>query len=159
MSQAIRHPKDKYILFIFIAFFGVIFLINGIFAYVAISTQTGLVTEQYYQKGLDFDKTLEEARNQPKLIEQVTYESPILRWKLADKNSAPLLNATVSARLIRPVQDGHDFDISFVHKGNGIYEAPLTLPYKGSWVAKLESQWTQDNQNKVYKTTYPLIEK
>ncbi|HRX96484.1 MAG TPA: FixH family protein, partial [Bacteroidales bacterium] len=74
---------------------------------------------------------LEEAKNQPKLNDTVSYDVPMLRWKLADEQGAPLLNATVTAKLIRPVQDGHDFDISLVHKGNGIYEAPLNLPYKG----------------------------
>ncbi|HPF78049.1 MAG TPA: FixH family protein [Alphaproteobacteria bacterium] len=159
VTEKTRHPKDKYILFAFLGFFGVVFLLDGIFAYTAISTQTGLVTDQAYEKGLAYDVVLEEAKNQPKLNDTVSYDVPMLRWKLADEQGAPLLNATVTAKLIRPVQDGHDFDISLVHKGNGIYEAPLNLPYKGLWEAKLESQWTQDNQTKTYKTTYRLIGK
>ena len=53
-----RSPKDKYILFAFLAFFGVIFVLDGIFVYTAISTQTGVIAEKAYEKGLNYNETL-----------------------------------------------------------------------------------------------------
>ncbi len=159
MEQVIRDPKDKRILFYFIAFFGLIFVVNGIFAYMAIHTQTGVVTEHAYEKGLDYNALLDQAKNQPKLREKVTYAPPVLRWKILSESGRFIDKATVRAKLVRPVQEGHDFDITLSYKGRGIYEAPLKLPFKGLWVAKLESQWTENKKAKTYKTTHQFIVK
>lgn len=159
MQASKRNPKDKYVLFSFLAFFGVVFLVNGIFIYTAIKTQTGVVTEQAYEKGLAYNKTLEDAQNQPALKDKITYSQPVLRWVLRDETDAPLLNGVAKGHMIRPVQDGHDFDISFISRGDGVYEAMVMPPLKGQWVVKLESVWTQNNQEKSYKTTYQLMAK
>ncbi|HPD83718.1 MAG: FixH family protein [Alphaproteobacteria bacterium] len=162
MSETLKSqksPKDKYILFAFLGFFGTLFLLDGIFVYTAVTTQTGVVTQSPYEKGLAYNNLLEEEKKQPKLKERVTYNSPLLQWKLTDENLNPIVKATVKARLIRPVQEGYDFDVDLVHKGGGVYEAQLSLPYKGQWVVKLESQWIQNDQKNTYKTTYHLIEK
>ncbi len=159
MTTVKRDSKDKYVLFAFLAFFGVVFLVNGFFIYTAISTQTGLVTEQAYEKGLGYNLMLDEAKSQPNLKDDISYKSPVLSWKLKDESGQPVLDAKVIGRVIRPVQDGHDFDISLVSKGDGVYEASIKPPFKGQWIIKLESQWTQNNQDKTYKTTYHLMEK
>lgn len=152
MEENKKSPKDKYILYAFLGFFGTIFILDGIFVYTAISTQTGVVTERAYEKGLDYNKTLEQAKNQPQLKDKVTFDNKVLTWNLNDKN---IQDAVVTAKIIRPIQDGYDFDIVLENKQNGIYEVILDLPLKGLWVAKLESQWN----NKTYKTTHQFIVK
>lgn len=159
MTTVKRDPKDKYVLFAFLGFFGIIFLVNGFFIYTAISTQTGLVTEQAYEKGLDYNEVLDEAKSQPVFQDEISYKSPVLSWKLKDESGQPVLDAKVAGHVIRPVQDGYDFDISLVSKGAGLYESDIKLPLKGQWVVKLESQWIKNNQNHSYKTTYHLMEK
>lgn len=150
MEQNRRSPKDKYILFAFIGFFGVIFTVNIFFARTAIKTHPGVITENAYKKGLKYNETLKQVRTQPKLNDKVTFEDNILRWDLNDRS---ISNAIVTARIIRPIQNGYDFDIDLTHKGNGIYESSLGLPFKGLWKAKLESKWN----NQTYKTTYQFI--
>lgn len=147
----LRHDrkKDKYILFAFLAFFGVVFTVDAIFIYTAITTQTGIVTEKAYEHGLNYNKTLLEAKSQLNLNDKVSFNNGVLKWDL-DIN-----NADVTARIIRPIQDGHDFNIVLNHKGNGIYEATLDLPFKGLWEVKLSSKWN----NKTYKTTHQFIVK
>jgi nitrogen fixation protein FixH len=155
MEQSQKSPKDKYILFAFLAFFGVIFILDGIFVYIAVSTQTGVVTERAYEKGLEYNDVLAHAKNQPNLNDTVSFKDKILRWDLRNENNKAIKNAVTTARIIRPIQDGHDFDIILNYKNNGIYEAELEFPFKGLWVAKLESQWNK----KTYKTTHKFIVK
>lgn len=153
MIETAKHAKDKWIPWYFVAFFAVIALLDGIFVYIAVNTHTGVVTEQAYEKGLAFNETLDKAKAQPELNEAVSYKSGILRWKLADNRGHPITNAAASAKIIRPVQEGHDFDINLTHKGNGIYEAVPTLPLPGLWTAKLSSTWN----DKHYQTTHQFI--
>ena len=155
MEKSVRDPKDKYILFAFLAFFGVIFIVNGFFAYKAITTQPGVVTDKPYEKGLRYNEVLAQAKNQPNLRDKVTFNDGVLHWVLIDEDNKQINNAVSKARVIRPIQDGYDFDIILDYKGHGIYEAELDLPFKGLWVAKLESQWNK----KTYKTTYKFIVK
>lgn len=147
--------KDKYILFAFLAFFGVIFIVNGIFITTALKTHRGVVTDQAYEKGIHFNQTLSEAKNQPAFQDKVSFENNLLRWTLLNENGEPITKANVKAQIFRPIQEGHDFEVELVDKGNGIYEAVLDLPFKGLWEARLNSKW----HNKTYKTTYQMIQK
>ncbi len=46
----------------FILAFLVVFVVNGIFVYLAVSTNHGVVTENAYEKGLQYDHIVEEVR-------------------------------------------------------------------------------------------------
>ena len=153
---ATNTPKDssgKLILLYFVMFFGFIATMDGIFVYIAISTQTGVVTDQAYERGLAFNETLAKAQSQPLLNQTANYESGVLRWKLSRADSTPLNSAVVSARIIRPIQDGYDHDVTLDYMENGIYETRLDLPLQGNWRAKLISKW----DDKQYQTTFEFI--
>lgn len=149
MVEAISspNPKDKWIPRYFFMFFVVVALLDGIFVYMAVSTQTGIVTENPYKKGLAYNQTLEKARAQPILNHKVSYADGILRWVL------PLTKASVTASIRRPVQDGYDFDITLRHKGDGVYEAKPALPLPGAWTAELKATW----DSKQFQTSHAFI--
>lgn len=153
--EHVKHPKDKWILICFIAFFGVIIAVNSFFLYSAITTQTGVVTDDAYKKGLAYNDVLTQAKEQPNLKDKPSFEDRILRWTLINGQGKTINNADVTAHIIRPIQDGHDFNIKLKNKGNGVYEATLDLPFKGLWMAQLESKWNKQ----TYKTTYKFINK
>lgn len=46
----------------FIAAFLVVFVVNGFFVYQAINTNHGVVTENAYEKGLDYNRIVKEVR-------------------------------------------------------------------------------------------------
>lgn len=138
---AVKNPKDRWIPWYFVIFFTVIAVLDGIFVYMAISTQTGLVTEHAYEKGLAYNQILQEARAQPAIQQKAGYEAGILRWQLADAQGVPITNARVSAHIKRPVQEGYDFDINLEHQGGGVYEAKVEPPLRGLWQAGLNSAW------------------
>lgn len=146
--------KDgKFVLLCFLAFFGTVALLDGIFVYIAVSTQTGVVTEQAYEKGLAFNKELEEAHSQPAMTEGIEFAGDVLRWTLKDAQGTPVHGAQVHGEIVRPVQDGYDFAITLTEAGSGIYETTLDLPLKGLWVAKLNGQW----DSTTYKTSHEFI--
>lgn len=148
-----KNPKDKWIPWYFVVFFAVIALLDGIFVYMAVSTQTGVVTENAYEKGLNYNEIIKAAKAQPVLQQKAVFENGLLRWQLADENGIPITNAFVNAQIIRPVQDGLDFDVRLMHKGEGIYEAPLKLPAPGQWKAQLKSTWNQQD----YQTSLTFV--
>jgi nitrogen fixation protein FixH len=148
-----KNPKDKWIPWCFVIFFAVIAVLDGIFVYMAVSTQTGVVTEQAYEKGLAYNELLEQAKQRPEINQKASYKDGVLSWSLANKDESPISNAVVTAHIKRPVQDGYDFDITLSHKGNGLYEADITLPMKGLWQAGLNSEW--DNQK--YQTSLKFV--
>ena len=138
MNDAIKKSDGWFILICFVMFFGLIIVVNSIFIYQAINTNSGVVIAQPYEKGLGFNKTLEKARSQPDIEKKVFYKAGILRWEL------PVNNAVVTAKILRPVQDGYDFDIILTHIGGGVYETKPALPMPGAWTAKMKATW--DNQ-------------
>ncbi len=145
-----KDPRDKWIPYYFVAFFAVVAFLDSIFVYTAITTQTGVVTENPYEKGLDYNTVIEEAKAQPSIENTVTYEDGKLKWSL------PMEDAVASAFIVRPIQDGHDFEIALQHTGNGIYEADPEIPFKGLWTARLSAKW---DKNKQFRATHDFIVK
>ncbi len=145
----------RFVALCFVLFFGVIVVVNMVFLYMAIKTQPGVVAKNTYEKGLAYDELIDKAKSQPKIKQDVSYSNGVLRWSLVDEDGTPLVNAAVNVKIIRPVQNGYDFDIKLEHSGGGIYEVELSLPLKGLWEARLSSKWN----NKQYQTTYQFIAK
>lgn len=132
--------RDHWIPWLFVGFFGVVLVVNGILAYVAVSSFTGLQTEGHYRKGLAYNRVLESSRRQAALgwsirieFEQAGDRNGRLAVRALDKAGAPLDGASVAARLVRPTQSGYDFDVTLNPAGAGWYEAELALPLRGQW--------------------------
>lgn len=149
MSQTKKRHDGRFVLMCFVTFFAVIIIVNTIFIYAALNTHSGVVTQKPYETGLAFNEVLNKAKAQPDLKHKVSYENGSLRWKL------PMNNASVTASLVRRVQDGKDFDITFQNMGNGIYEAQPDMPLAGAWTAKLKAEWN----NKTFQTSHDFIAK
>ncbi|MCF8495569.1 MAG: FixH family protein [Alphaproteobacteria bacterium] len=154
----IAHKSDKWIPWYFVLFFLVIALLDTIFVTVAIKTQTGVVTEHAYEKGLAYEKILDKAAAQAQLgiTQKAKYTDGTISWKLSQKN-APLNNAKIMVHFVRPVQDGHDFSIKLNDRGNGLYEARPDFPLPGLWMARLKAQWQDRSQQMQYNTALELI--
>lgn len=155
MTVAAMEKTDKRIIWYFVAFFATFMIVDAIFVTVALKTERGLVTDQAYEKGLAFNQTLEEARNQEKFVgyEKAEYNKGRLMWVLKDANGRPMKGAKVMASLVRPVQAGYDFDLPLTEGKSGVYSARPEFPLPGQWTAKLEVTWN----SKVYRSILPLV--
>lgn len=153
-------PRDRWIPWMFVAFFGVVVAANGIMVYFAMASFTGLQTQDTYRKGLDYNATLAAERAQDALGWTVVADftehgaqGGLLSVRVADGDGAPLDDATVSARLVRPTQSGYDRDIALAPAGAGLYEAEVDLPLAGQWEIRTRIQHGSDE----YRTERRIV--
>ena len=147
--------KGKIVLFSLISFFAVFSSVDAYFVYKAVSTHSGMVTENPYEKGLAYNQVIEKAKSQKALniTSDTTYKNGALTTVLKYKNGDPILGATVVADLVRNVHKGNDFQKILQYKGDGVYQSNLNLSLKGTWTVNLDIKWEQHNKQKHYQTT------
>jgi nitrogen fixation protein FixH len=148
--------KYKRILFwILGAFFGIIFIANIFLVYYANDSWTGLTTEDAYQKGVEYNKTIEE-HQQSKLL---GWEGSIgfmpssatqgkLSIDLKGKQGKAISGAVVKAKLIRPTSGGNDKTLALMESSNGMYEENITFPLEGVW--DIEITATQQENTAIF---------
>jgi nitrogen fixation protein FixH len=154
ISKFFSPEKGTWVFLSFLSFFGVIVLVNTVFITTALTTHSGVVTKQPYEKGLAYNDILKTALAQPDLEQKALFEDGILRWSLKDE-AGDVVDAKVTARLVRPVDDGLDFEVVLTQISSGVYETDLELPIKGSWEALLRAEW----KTQIYQTRFSLIAK
>jgi nitrogen fixation protein FixH len=142
---------DRWIPYYFVLFFLVVCVVDGIFVYLAVSTQTGTVSNRSYESGLEFNTILAKAQAQRQLgmTDHATYINGELVWTLNNRNGTPLSGANVHARLIRTVQGGQDFEIGLPMIKPGVYGARIRPPAKGQWRIRLKAQWNTHSYQKI----------
>jgi nitrogen fixation protein FixH len=136
--------RDRWIQWAFVAFFGVVLLANAAMIWLAFATWTGLETESAYDKGLAYNRTIEEAAAQATLGWRVglTLAQPAARTlsvglTLADRHGNLIANAAVDAALVRPTHVGYDRTVEVPHRHGGEYRAEVELPLAGQWDVRL----------------------
>ncbi len=139
--QKKHKAKSSKIPYIFFAFFGVVIAVNICYIYLAKTTWRGVTTDESYQKGLDYNATLEQAQKQEDLGWKVEVKSSNagnnkmrLSVILLDERSQQIKDASISISFRNPVQDGYDFSES-ADNSDGNYLFQVTFPTKGQWDA------------------------
>lgn len=133
-------PRDLWVPWLIVAGFGLVTLVNGILVYFAVSSFTGLQIEGHYQRGLNYNEALADERAQDALgwtvgidFQEIGGGRARLSVRAADRVGKPLNDAGVKVRLIRPVEAGHDMDVTLAAAGDGLYAADVELPLRGQW--------------------------
>lgn len=147
---------DRFIPWMFVAFFVVVAAVNGVMIFFALHSFTGISTDDAYEKGLAYNRTLAAAQAQAKLGWQVAAdfraqdrESVQLAVTLRDKQGAAIAGAALTARFIRPTSAGADSEVTLQDVGNGRYEAQPILALPGQWDMVL----TASHDSASYQTT------
>ncbi|MET0156176.1 MAG: FixH family protein [Rickettsiales bacterium] len=127
--------RDRIIPWYFVMGFAVLISVDSVMAYLAVHSYHGVVTENAYEKGLDYNADLAMEKEQEALgwKSGVAYENGALRVTIVDKNGAPLEKARVVAFIDRPLEDGYRKRILLKEKGRGVYAALVTFPLPGQW--------------------------
>lgn len=146
MLRAGQPLTGRRVLFMLLGFFGVVTAVNGVFIYAAISSFSGLETENAYSKGLAYNETLRAAEAQRALGWTVELNHRSLDGdrremtvSFRDKAGRPLEGLAVAAELRRPVRQGFDRTVTLVPLGEGRYGAELALPFAGQWHAQVQA--------------------
>jgi nitrogen fixation protein FixH len=136
--------------------FTAMIIANMTMLYYSIKTSDGLVEDDYYSKGLNYQQNLDNQVNQEKLGWQVNFSGRknIYSLVLLDKSGKSIENASVSLRFFRPTQSGLDQDLPLREVLPGNYQAKLKLPVKGVWdifinIRKDAVKWTKKQRISV----------
>jgi nitrogen fixation protein FixH len=122
--------------------FGLVIAVNGIFAYFAVQSWTGLTAPNAYEQGLAYNRVLDQAAAQARLgwRAEMGWRDGAAELRLYDRDGRPVDGLSVAARFARPVQEGFDRSVALVSAGPGRYAAPVDLPLSGQWEMTIEAK-------------------
>ncbi|MBT5809437.1 MAG: FixH family protein [Rhodospirillaceae bacterium] len=127
-----------------LAFFAVIFAVNGAFVYFALNSWPGLSVDKAYERGRQYNQTLDAAsrqehlrwRSQIKLTPSSKRRQHIeVEIRAAENLAVDGLSVRVGFR--RPVREGWDQLIDLKGAGAGAYSGNVALPAIGLWNAEV----------------------
>ena len=141
MASIEKEIRGGHVLAMLIAFFGVIFAVNFLLAYLANSTWSGLVVENGYVASQNFDKDLAKARAQEALGWNVgfSFDKSSVKITFADAKGAKIDSLDLTGRLQRTVTDKEDQVLTFGWMGWGVYSAPARLA-PGLWEVEIDGK-------------------
>lgn len=145
--------KGRHVLLSFVSFFGVIFAVNGYFLYAALGTHTGVVAQEPYRKGIQYNQRIVEDERQTALgWTHVADASPDGRFVLTvqDKAGAPVAGLRVAGTIGRPSTSEFDRELTFTEQSPGTYLAATTALASGAWVASFEA-WGTGGDKPAYR--------
>ena len=145
-----------HVLALMIGFFGVIFAVNGVFLYVALSTHTGLVALEPYRKGLHYNDRIAAAERQEALRWtpdlRLVPESGALTLALTDASGLPVPGLEISGVIGRPSTVQHDTKLALFETAPGRYAAAVGAREPGDWLVTLEAaRETSAGRDIVYR--------
>ena len=153
-SKMGQPSKDRWIPWVFVAFFVVVVSMNGVMTYFAFDTWTGLTVTNAYERGLRHNDEIAEARAQAALgwvaeleFSQTGDTNGRMLLTLSDQWGTGLEQAAVRARLIRPTHEGYDFETDLVPAGPGQYAAEIDFPLAGQWSVEIRA----DHERGTYR--------
>ena len=141
---AVRHRPGvtgAHVLWSMIAFFGVVFAVNGVLLTKALSTHSGVVAIEPYRKGLDYNRRIAADERQELLgwSASVALDGDgrlVLEVKEAD--GRPIDCLVVSASVGRPSTSRHDRHVR-LEGGAGRWMAQAGRLEPGAWLVTIEA--------------------
>lgn len=143
--------QGRHVLAMMIAFFGVVFAVNGVFLYQAIATYTGVVSVEPYRKGLRYNERIEAERRQDALGWRDSVEldaSGRLSLQLADEAGRPVGGLKIAAVVGRPSTGAGDKRLVLEETSPGHYAATASALDAGAWLVTIE---TDGNGSGIYR--------
>ncbi|MGF1456167.1 MAG: FixH family protein [Alphaproteobacteria bacterium] len=132
------------------ALFAVVFIVNGLFVYFALTSWTGVEEQQAYERGLAYNEALARAEHQKALgwtadvtVDRLAGEDRV-RLSLTGPGAAALTGARVEGTLRRPTQAELDRTVTLEEAGPGVYQTLVDLPARGVWDLRLHVHQGED---------------
>lgn len=143
MSQP-RPITGRIVLFGLLAFFGVVFAVNGTLIFFAIDTWSGLTTERPFEAGRDHDRTLAQAEAQAargwRSRVALAPKSQTIEVTFTGPHGAPLGGLEVVLALRRPARADLDHRLSLSETTAGRYSSRIALPLPGRWYVEIRAR-------------------
>jgi nitrogen fixation protein FixH len=149
-----RGIEGRHVLGGLAGFFGVMLLANAIFVYFAVATFSGGDTSKPYQKGLDYNQTLEADALQGARgwQSEVAYDDKtgVFSLSVQDREGAPVGGLHIGAKLGRPATDMDDRHVVLKEASTGVYAASVDLA-PGLWVISITSREAGEDGAGAYR--------
>jgi nitrogen fixation protein FixH len=133
------------VLFMLVAFFGVVFAVNFLMAKLAIDTLPGTEVDSAYSASLAYEKEIAAAHDQNARNWQVDAHiqrgadgSATLQVEARDGSGLPMSGLKFQGRFERPADGRADQAITLAEVGGGIYRGSAPLVAPGQWDLVLE---------------------
>lgn len=134
----------------FLAVIGIIgssVIANVVLIYYSSLTYDGLVEENYYLKGLNYQSELDKKHSQQTLgwnVELLDATKDLYIVKIKDKDNKPLSKAMVKIDFFRPSKEGFDKTVFLKEVEAGTYQVSTHLELEGIWDARIEVKKDSD---------------
>lgn len=132
----LRPPlTGRHVLVYIVAFFGVVFAVNGVFLYVSLQTHPGVTSSDAYRKGLRFNLELDRAERQSARgwKSEIGIVGGVPEIRLTDKMARPVAGLEIIATARRPVHDRADTNLILRETEPGRYRAVQPPLAPGRW--------------------------
>lgn len=115
--------------------------VNAVMVYLAVTTNPGLVVDDYYERGQDYERTLlTKSASHPGWTLRADIPQEIfagvpapIRFFVVDKVGQPITPESVELFVYRPSDVTRDFSIPMTEEGAGRYVAEVSFPLIGVW--------------------------
>jgi nitrogen fixation protein FixH len=144
-SLAPKPLTGRKVLFMLIAFFGVVIGVNLVMMRLAIQTLPGTEVDSAYSASLAYEKQIEAARDQNARnwkvdahVERSEQGGATLQVEARDNNGRPMPGLKFQGRFERPTDRRADLPVVLAEVGIGIYRGSAVTIAPGQWDLVLE---------------------
>jgi len=153
----------RHVLICLLGFFFVVVAVNGVLAYLALSTFDGYDVPDAYRKGRDHDREIAAAAAQAERGWRVTlsHEQAVGGWldlKMTAKDALghSVTGLRVEASFKRPTLAALDLAVPLREVRSGLYREAVQLPQPGQWILQLDAY--RDGA-RLYRTQHRVLVK
>lgn len=148
-----RVITGRHVLLGLVAFFGIIFAVNAVFIYESLSTYTGVVANEPYRKGLNYNERIAADKAQQALgwtVEvALTGTGDGLDIVVHDRNGNPVGGLGFEGRLGRPATAALDVALGVKETAPGRYRASFAMLESGAWQVDLAAKELTGSGEKI----------
>lgn len=150
-------PTGRYIPWLLAGGFAVALSINGVMAYLAVTSNPGLWVEHAYERGLAHNQALKAAAESAGVGWRVltTVTPGLLSLDLRDGDGGPLDAQSVAGLLRRPVHGGGDLPLDFVRSSAGRWEVVTAALPPGQWELEVTLRHGGDRLHSSHRIRLP----
>jgi nitrogen fixation protein FixH len=148
MRRSPVSPKPltgRKVLFMLVAFFGVVFGVNFLMMKLAIDTLPGTEVDSAYSASLAYEKEIAAAHDQDARawkvdahVQRGTDGGATVQVEARDNKGVPMSGLTFQGRFERPTDRRSDQPVGLTEVGGGIYRGSAPLIAPGQWDLVLE---------------------
>lgn len=165
-GQTRKRPDGWWYPYIFVGFMLVVFVVNGFMMTMAVTTFSGLETDNHYRKGQAYNANIDKVKAIQALGWTAVTEFPAkitgdnlrggpLTLTIEDAAGVPVTGARVRVAFVRPTHEGHDQKLPLIDKGNGRYGTDVALPLAGQWDLRILAERGDDRFQDIQRIHVP----